>query len=80
MHRTKWNSDSGQEERTLEVGVTVVTSQVKPKDWHAVIGDPTLADAILDRLELMGDSIWMEGGRGLDQGEQAGEVMNTHHR
>ncbi|NTX57458.1 IS21-like element helper ATPase IstB [Myxococcus sp. CA039A] len=29
---------------------TVVTSQLEPKDWHAVIGDATLADAILDRL------------------------------
>ncbi len=31
-------------------GATVVTSQLEPKDWHAVIGEPTLADAILDRL------------------------------
>ena len=29
---------------------TVVTSQLPAKDWHAWIGDPTLADAILDRL------------------------------
>ncbi len=29
---------------------TIVTSQLEPKDWHAVIGDPTLADAICDRL------------------------------
>jgi DNA replication protein DnaC len=29
---------------------TVVTSQFSPDDWHAAIGDPTLADAILDRL------------------------------
>jgi DNA replication protein DnaC len=29
---------------------TIVTSQLKTKDWHAAIGDPTLADAILDRL------------------------------
>lgn len=43
---------------------TVVTSQLEPKDWHAVIGDATLADAILDRLvhnshrlKLTGDSI-----------------------
>jgi DNA replication protein DnaC len=41
----------------------VVTSQLEPKDWHAVIGDATLADAILDRLvhnahrlKLVGDS------------------------
>ena len=29
---------------------TIVTSQLPVEIWHAVIGDPTLADAILDRL------------------------------
>ncbi len=29
---------------------TIVTSQLPVKQWHEVIGDPTLADAILDRL------------------------------
>ena len=29
---------------------TVATSQLPIDQWHAVIGDPTLADAILDRL------------------------------
>lgn len=29
---------------------TIVTSQLPVEDWHAAIGDPTLADAILDRL------------------------------
>jgi DNA replication protein DnaC len=29
---------------------TVVTSQVPLEHWHEVIGDPTLGDAILDRL------------------------------
>jgi hypothetical protein len=45
-------------------GATVVTSQLEPKAWHAVIGDATLADAILDRLvhnahrlKLVGDSV-----------------------
>jgi DNA replication protein DnaC len=27
-------------------GSTIVTSQLDPEDWHAVIGDQTLADAI----------------------------------
>ena len=31
-------------------GITVATSQLPIDQWHAVIGDPTLADAILDRL------------------------------
>ncbi len=29
---------------------TIVTSQLPVKSWHAVIADPTFADAILDRL------------------------------
>jgi DNA replication protein DnaC len=29
---------------------TVITSQLEVKDWHDSLGDPTLADAILDRL------------------------------
>jgi len=29
---------------------TIVTSQLPVKSWHEYIGDPTLADAILDRL------------------------------
>jgi len=29
---------------------TIVTSQIPVDQWHDVIGDPTLADAILDRL------------------------------
>lgn len=43
---------------------TVITSQLEPKDWHPVIGDETIADAVCDRLvhnahrvKLGGDSI-----------------------
>jgi DNA replication protein DnaC len=43
---------------------TVITSQCPTKDWHHIIGEPTIADAILDRLlhhgykiELKGESI-----------------------
>lgn len=43
---------------------TIITSQLASDAWHAAIGDPTLADAILDRLvhnahriALKGDSI-----------------------
>lgn len=45
-------------------GATVLTSQCPVKEWHTAIGDPTLADAICDRLvhnaykiELRGESI-----------------------
>ncbi|MBI1776884.1 MAG: ATP-binding protein [Proteobacteria bacterium] len=43
---------------------TIITSQLPVEKWHAIIGDPTYADAILDRLvhnahriELAGDSL-----------------------
>ena len=29
---------------------TIVTSQLEPKEWHSVIGDETIADAVCDRL------------------------------
>ena len=29
---------------------TIVTSQLPVETWHEVIGEPTFADAILDRL------------------------------
>jgi DNA replication protein DnaC len=43
---------------------TIVTSQLPVDNWHAHIGDPTIADAVLDRLvhsahrlELRGESL-----------------------
>ena len=43
---------------------TIITSQLPMEKWHAVVGDPTIADAILDRvihnaytLNLKGDSV-----------------------
>jgi DNA replication protein DnaC len=33
-----------------ELRSTILTSQLPPTDWHAYLGDPTLADAICDRL------------------------------
>ena len=31
-------------------GATLITSQIPVDRWHDLIGDPTLADAILDRV------------------------------
>ena len=43
---------------------TIITSQLPVSEWHDVIGDPTIADAILDRMvhsshriTLVGDSL-----------------------
>jgi DNA replication protein DnaC len=45
-------------------GATLITSQIPVDKWHQLIGQPTLADAILDRLihnahrlQLSGDSL-----------------------
>lgn len=61
-------------------GSTIVTSQLPVDHWHEAIGDPTLADAILDRLvhnahrlTLSGESLRRRGSvaKPLDQTDQA---------
>lgn len=60
-------------------GSTIVTSQVPADQWHEVIGDPTLADAILDRLvhnahrvNMTGESMRrITGRRALDEAQNA---------
>jgi DNA replication protein DnaC len=51
-------------EDRYQTGATTIASQCPTKDWHPNIGDPTLADAICDRLlhnaykiEMRGDSM-----------------------
>ena len=51
-------------EDRYEAGSTLITSQLPMDAWHDVIGEPTFADAILDRLvhnayrvELTGQSM-----------------------
>jgi len=40
---------------------TLVTSQIPVQNWHEIIGDPTLADAILDRLVHNAYKITLKG-------------------
>ena len=51
-------------EDRYELRSTIITSQIPIKNWHEIIGDSTIADAILDRtvhnsyrIELDGDSM-----------------------
>jgi DNA replication protein DnaC len=51
-------------EDRMDLGSILITSQVPVARWHEMIGSPTIADAILDRLihnayrvELTGDSL-----------------------
>ena len=46
---------------------TIITSQLPVKSWHSYLGDPTIADALLDRflsqatrIELQGESLRWE--------------------
>jgi len=41
---------------------TLVTSQLPVEHWHEQIGDPTMADAILDRLVHCAHKIQLKGG------------------
>jgi DNA replication protein DnaC len=41
---------------------TLVTSQLPVEHWHEQIGDPTMADAILDRLVHSAHKIQLKGG------------------
>jgi DNA replication protein DnaC len=40
---------------------TVITSQVPTKRWHEALSDPTLADAICDRLVHNAHVLWLKG-------------------
>lgn len=47
-----------------QIGSTVIASQLPVDKWYDILADPTLADAILDRIvhnshqiELIGDSM-----------------------
>lgn len=40
---------------------TIITSQLSVKHWHESIGDPTLADAILDRLVHQAHTLDLDG-------------------
>jgi len=57
------------DERT-DRGSMLITSQLPPEDWHQLVGDPTVADAILDRIvhcayrvKLEGESMRRDRGR-----------------
>jgi len=52
---------------------TMIISQLPVSSWHAVIGESTVADAIMDRIvyesyriELKGDSLRKKTGKNLD--------------
>lgn len=50
------------------VSSTILTSQLDPTGWHAVIGDETIADAVCDRLVHNAHRVKLESGRKLRGG------------
>ena len=67
------------------VGATLIATQVPIAQWHGRIGDPTIADAILDRLvhnahriELRGESMRKLKARG-DGGGSASSGSSAQH-
>jgi DNA replication protein DnaC len=44
------------------ISSTILTSQLPIENWHEYIGNPTLADAILDRLTHNAHRINLKGG------------------
>ena len=43
-------------------GSTIITSQLHVERWHATMPNPTLADAILDRMIPKAERIKLQGG------------------
>jgi DNA replication protein DnaC len=43
-------------------GSTIITSQLPIKEWHEFIGDPTIADAVMDRILHVSHKFDLRGG------------------
>jgi DNA replication protein DnaC len=77
IERQRWERDGSKccfirigASRVYGVRSTILTSQLPVSRWHEQIGDPTLADGILDRLvhnahriEMRGDSMRKNRGK-----------------
>src|SRR5262249_42900804 len=54
---------------------TLIASQLPVKTWHDLIGDPTFADAILDRLAHNAYRLELEGPGSMREAGMDGEVQ-----
>lgn len=59
-------------ERRYDHGSTLIASQFDVEHWHEIIGDPTLADAILDRFVHNSHAIKLKGETMRDPKNQKG--------
>jgi len=53
---------------------TLIASQLPVKAWHDLIGEPTYADAILDRLVHNAYRLELEGSRSMRETDPDGEM------
>ena len=82
-----WGPDrlnAGQRRDLMEIvedrygtGSTLITSQLPVTAWHDVIGEPTFADAILDRLVHNAYRLELEGQSFRKKGTKMGDETGT---
>ena len=58
----------------------IVTSQLPIEDWHDYIGDPTLADAILDRILHRSHRIHLEAKESIRKTEAEEEFARDRNK
>jgi len=67
-------------EDRYERAATIVTSQLSSKTWHAALGDPTIADAICDRLVHNAYELALIGGRPCGRRRRPPSLRSTDPR
>lgn len=63
-------------EQRYNTGSTIITSQLEIEHWHGVIGDPTLADAILDRFVHNAHELKVKGEKGESMRKSQASTQN----
>jgi len=66
-------------EERYQIRGVILTSQMPVARWHEPIGDPTVADGILDRLVHNAHRIEMRGDSMQKESEQTGHVACGNH-
>ena len=66
--------------RSSKIGVnarsTLIASQLPPTAWHAAIGEPSVADAICDRLIHRAHRLTLKGPTMRDPGTRRGKATS----
>jgi DNA replication protein DnaC len=65
------------EDRTQK-GATIVTSQIPVEKWYDVIGEPTISDAILDRLIHNSHKLQLNGPTMRDRKQEGKDAKGSY--